>query len=780
MLYFWAMFRILLGMGVWGLLQAQLLNRSGKDSTIFISGQVFLPNYPIATCTNPWGTAVADFNGDQWEDIVVACRSEGKIALYLNNRNAEFPRNWAFSSLKETWKPLAIDLNGDQQMDIVVTSYAEGKVAWHLNKGRGQLDLTGTLPVGKGPHHLCTADWDGDSRPDVGVVCYDDQTVHLLRTTAGGTLQPYKILKAPNRPRTATATDVDRDGKADIIVGGEEPFLLIFYGKNGYTGEGQRLSAPPSIWGLDVGDLNGDKRPDIVIGTYTGSSIATFLNAGFGRWEEARVQPSGNYNFALYLGDFDKDGDLDVVTVSARDHVINVHLNDGKGHLSDRHRIGTGQWPISLTLADVNGDDNVDFITTSVHDHAINVHRNVPVTPPKPILIAIQGRLIDGETSQEIPGNVSLIDTTALERVGGREEAFQVQRYTPGKPFRFEVTGGRHILLLKGTAPDYPSEEIRIVIPPLKQIPDSILKEGIHRDIVLRRIQRLKVWGYVTDAAKKTPISRALVRLSSQAGENLGEVYTDARGYYEAQIPLGLNHRIQAEASGYDPSWQVFSLGREHYPQGQRIDLALSAAAPSRTCIEGLVLNQNTQAPIREVTIYLIDRQGVRRRVTSQNNGAFKGCLPAGFYQVEIIHKGFFPYRDSVDIPEGGLKRNFLLSPVETEKAIVLRNIYFDYDKATLRPESIEELERVVKFLQENPTLRVEISGHTDSDGSDAYNLRLSQARAQSVVDYLISRGIDASRLTARGYGESRPVAPNDTPENKQKNRRTELKILGI
>ncbi len=759
---------------------AQLLNRSGKDSTIFISGQVFLPNYPIATCTNPWGTAVADFTGDQWEDIVVACRSEGKLALYINNRQVEFPRNRAFPSLKDVWKPLALDLNGDGLMDVVAISFAESKVAWHLGDGRGQLPMSGSLSVGKGPHHVFSADWDGDGRPDVGVVCHEEGSVHLLRTNRSGSLEPYKVLKAPIRPRVAAAGDLDRDGKPDIVIGGEEPFLLLYYGKNSYTGEPQRLSGPASVWALDIGDVNKDKRPDIVAATYIGTSLATFLNAGYGRWEDPKVQPSGNYNFALYLGDFDRDGDLDVVTVSARDHVINVHLNDGKGNFSDRHRIGTGQWPISLTLADVNGDDNVDFITTSVHDHFINVHRNVPVTPPKPVMIAIQGRLLDGDTGQEIEGNISLIDTTALERVGGREEAFQVQRYTPGKPFRFEVTGGRHILLLKGTAPGYPSAEERIVLPPLKDLPDSIRQNGVHRDLVLRRVQRLKVRGYVTDAAKKQPIAGATVRLTTQSGEVIAELTTDSRGYYEAQAPLGMNHRAQGDAPGYEPSWQVFSLGKEHYPEGLRVDLTLSPAAPSRTCIEGTVLSQAGRAPLRDVVITLIDRQGVRRRVTSQANGRFKGCLPPGPYQVEIIHKGFFPYRDSLVVPEGGTQQDFLLSPVEADKAIILRNIYFDFDKATLRPESIEELERVVKFLQENPSLRIEISGHTDSDGSEAYNLRLSQARAQAVVDYLISRGISSRRLTAKGYGESRPIAPNDTPENKQKNRRTELKILGL
>ena len=758
----------------------QLLNRSGKDSTIFISGQVFLPNYPIVACTSPWGVAVADFSGDQWEDIVVACRGEAQVILYLNNQKAEFPRQRKFPTLKDPWRPLALDLNDDGAMDVVLCAYSEAKVAWHHNDKRGNLSLTGSLSVGKGPHHLITGDWNGDGRTDVGVVCYDAGNLHLLTTTASGGLSPYKVLAAPIQPRTAAVGDLDRDGKPDIVIAGEEPSLLIYYGKNGYTGDPQRISVSPSIWAIDIGDIDKDKRPDIVAATYTGSLLITVRNAGYGRWDEPRTQPSGNYNFALYLGDFDKDGDLDAVTVSARDHVINVHLNDGRGNFSDRHRIGTGNWPISLTLADVNGDESVDFITTSLNDNSINIHRNVPVNPPKPVLIVIQGRLIDGDTGEEVEGNVTLIDTTAMERAGSADEAIQGQRYTPGRPFRFQLTGGRHNILLRGQAAGYPPAEVRISIPPLKQIPDSILQNGIHRDLVLRKVQRLKVYGYVTDAAKKTPLAQASVTLLSQEGVLLKEVTTNEKGYYEVEIPLGLNHRIQATYAGYEPAWQVFSLTREHYPQGLRIDLALTASV-SRTCIEGLVQNQVTHQPVAKATLMLIHAEtGTRRPLTASSNGAYKGCLPPGKYYIEIIHKGFFPYKDSVVIPESGLKQNFLLAPVEAEKAIVLRNIYFDYDKATLRPESVEELERVVRFLQENPTLRVEISGHTDSDGSEMYNLRLSQARAQAVVDYLVSRGISSSRLIAKGYGESRPVAPNDTPENKQKNRRTELKILGL
>lgn len=109
---------------------------------------------------------------------------------------------------------------------------------------------------------------------------------------------------------------------------------------------------------------------------------------------------------------------------------------------------------------------------------------------------------------------------------------------------------------------------------------------------------------------------------------------------------------------------------------------------------------------------------------------------------------------------------------------IVLRNVFFDVDKATLRKESEAELERLVELLNNNKSIKILISGHTDSDGNDDHNLRLSDARAKAVVDYLISKNIAGSRLTSKGFGETKPIMPNDTPENKQMNRRTEIEII--
>ncbi|QQL50413.1 OmpA family protein [Mucilaginibacter ginkgonis] len=117
-------------------------------------------------------------------------------------------------------------------------------------------------------------------------------------------------------------------------------------------------------------------------------------------------------------------------------------------------------------------------------------------------------------------------------------------------------------------------------------------------------------------------------------------------------------------------------------------------------------------------------------------------------------------------------------------KPIALKNILFDFGHADLRPESEKELNHLVGIMKDNPALKVELSAHTDSIGSDAYNLKLSQDRAQSCVNYITSKGIDESRIFARGYGRSRPVAPNslpngaDNPEGRQKNRRLEFTAL--
>lgn len=118
------------------------------------------------------------------------------------------------------------------------------------------------------------------------------------------------------------------------------------------------------------------------------------------------------------------------------------------------------------------------------------------------------------------------------------------------------------------------------------------------------------------------------------------------------------------------------------------------------------------------------------------------------------------------------------LDGCEVEAVIELPNVYFDFDESTIRPRGKEVLDDAAELLQNNERVVVEVAGHTDSIGTDAYNQDLSQRRADSVKDYLVSQGVNASRLETQGYGESRPIATNETDEGRQQNRRVELVVL--
>ena len=157
--------------------------------------------------------------------------------------------------------------------------------------------------------------------------------------------------------------------------------------------------------------------------------------------------------------------------------------------------------------------------------------------------------------------------------------------------------------------------------------------------------------------------------------------------------------------------------------------------------------------------------------------------LPSGRnYGITVEADEYLFKSVNVNIPKSQgyqeIVKDIALDKIEIGVGIVLNNIFYDVDKATLRPESVAELERLNKLMIDNPKIKIEIGGHTDSDGSDAHNEVLSQNRAQSVVDFLIEKGVNRDRMVAKGYGEKQPVVANDTKENKQLNRRTELKIL--
>jgi OmpA-OmpF porin, OOP family len=125
-----------------------------------------------------------------------------------------------------------------------------------------------------------------------------------------------------------------------------------------------------------------------------------------------------------------------------------------------------------------------------------------------------------------------------------------------------------------------------------------------------------------------------------------------------------------------------------------------------------------------------------------------------------------------------GLKTKTVVEVAEEPEIITLENVYFDFGKSDVKSESYPELDKIVRLMFDNPGIQIEISAHTDNVGTDDYNLKLSQARAESVLNYIVSNGIPINRLTAKGFGSSKPVADNNTEQGRQKNRRVEFKIF--
>jgi outer membrane protein OmpA-like peptidoglycan-associated protein/tetratricopeptide (TPR) repeat protein len=166
--------------------------------------------------------------------------------------------------------------------------------------------------------------------------------------------------------------------------------------------------------------------------------------------------------------------------------------------------------------------------------------------------------------------------------------------------------------------------------------------------------------------------------------------------------------------------------------------------------------------------------------------GDYLISLPSGAgYAFNVSHPGYLFYSDYFEIDKRydrlePLRKDIPLDPLSKGTSVVLNNIFFDVDSYLLNQRSSAELDKIYEFLEQNRSVKIEIAGHTDNTGTDAYNLELSGKRAGQVVDYLTSRGIRSERLVARGYGSSRPVADNATEEGRAKNRRTELTIISI
>ncbi|MBD3277246.1 MAG: OmpA family protein, partial [Candidatus Aegiribacteria sp.] len=271
-----------------------------------------------------------------------------------------------------------------------------------------------------------------------------------------------------------------------------------------------------------------------------------------------------------------------------------------------------------------------------------------------------------------------------------------------------------------------------------------------------------QVSGIVTETVNNDPIPATV----SFPGLSVAAVMSDSvTGFYSAELPAG-SVPISVNAEGYKSasSTVVLEAGADVV-----VDFALEPAAGLGQ-VAGTVTEFENSDPLQATLSVQVDDTTYTFQSTA--DGVFQFDIPEGTWTVKAEAEGYRPSSDVVVVsPDETAIVDFVLKPALQEGQVLsFDNIYFDSGSATIKPESYYVLDNMVEILNANPNASVQIAGHTDSDGSSSYNQTLSEQRAASVFNYLVQRGVPASMLSTMGFGESQPVVPNTSAQNKAMN----------
>lgn len=267
----------------------------------------------------------------------------------------------------------------------------------------------------------------------------------------------------------------------------------------------------------------------------------------------------------------------------------------------------------------------------------------------------------------------------------------------------------------------------------------------------------------------------------------------DANDKWSKAENLGYPINTKEDESGIfvsrDGQMAYFSSGRAGGLGGEDIyyfKLYDKAQPDVVTYVKGTVFDADTKAPL-QANIQLFDLESGEKLATLSSdpkNGNFLLTLPAGKnYLYNVSRDGYLFYSENFSLkdhnPSEPYSLEVPLNKIQEGKSVILKNIFFETGKYDIKPESKLELNKLVDLLKMNPGMKIEIGGHTDNVGNDADNLKLSDNRARAVKDYISSQGIDAARLSSKGYGKTKPIADNGSDAGRAQNRRTEFTVVG-
>ncbi|MEM0941039.1 MAG: OmpA family protein [Bacteroidota bacterium] len=256
--------------------------------------------------------------------------------------------------------------------------------------------------------------------------------------------------------------------------------------------------------------------------------------------------------------------------------------------------------------------------------------------------------------------------------------------------------------------------------------------------------------------------------------------------------PRNLGKPINSK--GNDTNFSISAAGNAYFASSRldsdnfdifKVELPDELKPKPTIILQGIVSHSETKNPLSALLLIedLNSGELIATNKSNELSGEYLVVLPSGRdYSVSVSSEGFFFFSQSFVLPKdttyAEITNNITLEPIKKGTKVVLNNIFFETGKAELKQISYVELSKAIDLMKKNPGMKIEVGGHTDSQGEDAANLSLSQRRAQAVVDYMVLAGIESARLIAKGYGESQPIADNNTKKGRAKNRRTEFIIV--
>lgn len=305
-------------------------------------------------------------------------------------------------------------------------------------------------------------------------------------------------------------------------------------------------------------------------------------------------------------------------------------------------------------------------------------------------------------------------------------------------------------------------------------------------DLSVTPIPYSEISGFVYQTGTSTPLPGSANPKISIDGKVIDSIKVDpVTGAYKVNLKNGKLHTLQVIANNYVALPSMVNLESTTMHSLMTHNLTAEQKKAAKLFVSGVVIDKKTGKPVEQNQLVQVMVNSIPT-VANYNSatGEYKLELPQNNeYTINAACSGFYPVYETVaktESPENiYIKRDLYITPIEVGQSVKINNIFFETGKANLMPASFSELNRVIKFLSDNPTIKIQIQGHTDNVGNAVKNLALSKARAKAVASYITDNGIEVSRISSEGFGSTKPVADNKTAAGKASNRRVEFKIVG-